>query len=67
MLANSMVSELQNLAHYSIIETVGIYTSFTSIVDKSKGGSAVKSGAYLHTIDDKKKKTTSFSIFNILV
>ena len=46
MMANSMVSELQKLAHYSIIETVGIYISFTCIVGKSKGGWAVKSGAY---------------------
>jgi len=37
MMANSMVSELQKLSHYSMIETVGIYISFTSIVGKSKG------------------------------
>ena len=54
MMANSMVSELQKLAYYSIIETVGIYISFTCIVGKSKGGWAVKSGTYLHTIHNKK-------------
>jgi len=46
MVANSMVSELQKLVHYSIIEAIGIYISFTSIVGRSKGGWAVKSGAY---------------------
>jgi len=37
MMPNSIVSELQKLAHYTIIETVGIYSSFPSIVGRSKG------------------------------
>jgi len=41
MLLNLIVSELRNLAHHSIIETVRIYNTVTSLPKRWSGGIVV--------------------------